>query len=326
MRLRFAALILVAFSHWAVASDEGLLELRKTGGAYRFVLRKTGKEFAVMVPDAWQGNVRIFSPSGEHCGVAWPHFLMNSEGKWLTDNVESEGMQLVYFEVLQPSGPVIGYRGKWKFRDYFTSSETHFTWYESAQSTQVHLVRTQLRVLKDLENITTTWVEFMTRENTYTTAAAMVKGGTVVTMDVSKTGRRRNMHYWDGRELADGGWITIYGPRCGQAGCAAFVPLTYGPGPMRPRINNGHVDNIEIHMLDARKRNTLNKGQEFFLEYLLIAGPDNKDWKWIDRAVERARAFMQRSKSLLDTRRRKPPLCDRSWRRRTATAGICISR
>jgi len=303
MRLTFAAWMLVAFCQWAVAGDEGVLELSKRGDAYRFIVRKTGRELAVTVPDAWQGNVRILSPSGKHCGVAWPHFLMNSEGKWLADKVESEGMKLVAFKVLQPSGRVIGYRGKWKFRDYFTSSETHFTWYESAQSTQVHLVRTQLRVLKDLEGITTGWVEFMTRENSYTTVAARVRGGTVVTMDVSKTGRGRNMHYWDGREFADGGWITIYGSRIGQGGCAAFVPLRYRPGPMRPRINNGHVDNIEIHMLDARKRNRLKKGQEFHLEYLLIAGPDKKDWKWIAPAVQRARAFMARAKRLLEPRR-----------------------
>ena len=304
MRLTCAACMMVVFCRFAVASDEDVLELRKTGDAYRFVLRTTGKEFAVMVPDAWQGNVQILSPSGVHCGVVWPHFLANSEGKWLTDKVESEGMKLVDFEVLQSSGPVIGYRGEWKFHDSFSSSVTHFTWYESGKSTQVHLVRTQLRIIKDLEDITSTWVEFMTLENSYATTAAMVKGGTVVTMDVSKTGRERNMHYWDGMELADGGWITIYGAGSptNQGGCVAFVPLTHRPGPMRPRINNGHVDNIEIHMLDARKRNRLNKGQEFFLEYLLIAGPDEKDWKWIAPAVERGRAFMEQSKTLLNAR------------------------
>ena len=140
MRLTCAACMMVVFCRFAVASDEDVLELRKTGDAYRFVLRTTGKEFAVMVPDAWQGNVQILSPSGVHCGVVWPHFLANSEGKWLTDKVESEGMKLVDFEVLQSSGPVIGYRGEWKFHDSFSSSVTHFTWYESGKSTQVHLV------------------------------------------------------------------------------------------------------------------------------------------------------------------------------------------
>ena len=275
----------------------------KTGDAYRFVLKESGEEFAVMAPDAWQGNVRIISPRGKHCGIAWPHFLMNSEGKWLTDKVESEGMKLVDFEVTQSPATVIGYRGKWVFRDYFSCSETHFTWHEPAESTRVHLVRTQLRILKDLEDITTIWVEFMTRENSYTTAAALAKGGKVITMDVSTTGPRRNMHHWDGRELEDGGWIAIYGAQNDQGGCAALVPLTYSPGPVRARVNNGHVDNIEMHLLDARKRNGLTKGQEFFLEYLLIAGPDKKDWKWIAPAVERARAFMERSKGLLDTRR-----------------------
>lgn len=293
--------MLVAFCHWAMASDGDVLELRKAGNAYQFVLKETGRKLAVMVPDAWQGNVRCLSASGEHCGVAWPHFLMNSEGKWLTDRAESEGMTLVDFEVLRTSGSVIGYRGTLVFRDYFTSSETHITWYEPAQSTQVHLVRTQLRVLKDLQDITTTWVEFMTRENSYTTVAAMVRGGTVVTMDISKT-VRRNMHHWDGMKLADNGWITIYGSRSGQASCVALVPLTHSPGSARPRINNGHVDNIEIHLLDARKRDSLRKGQEVSLEYLLVVGPDKKDWEWIGPTVERARAFMERSKSLLERR------------------------
>lgn len=300
MRRIFAGLILMAFCHGAMASNEDVLELRKTGEDYRFVLRKTGKELAMMIPDAWQGNVRILSPSGRHCGVAWPHFLMYSQGKWLTDRVESEGMKLVDFKVLQDSGLVIGYRGQWKFRDYFTSSETHFTWYESAESTQVHLVRTRLQILKDLEEITTIWVEFMTRENSYTTAAAMVMGSKIITRDISKTGPERNMHYWDGRELADRGWITIYGARNKQGSCVALVPLTFSPGVVRPRINNGHVDNIEMHMLDAHKRNKLKKGQEFFLEYLLIAGPDRKEWKWIAPAVRRARGFMERSKNLAD--------------------------
>lgn len=296
MRLTFPVLLLAAFSDWAIASDEGVVELSKRGNTYRFVVRKTGREFAVTAPDTWAGNVRVLSAAGKHCGVAWPHFLVNKEGKWLTDRVESEGMKLVELKILKSSGPVISYRGTWQFRDYFTSSETHFTWYEPAKATQVHLVRTQLRILKDLEGITTTWVEFMTRENSYSTVAAMVKGGKVVTMDVSKTGRKRNMHHWDGMELADGGWITIYGSRSGQGGCAALVPLAHSPGRVRPRINNGHVDNIEIHLLDARKRNRLKKGQKFLLEYLLIAGPDRKDWKWIAPAVERARAFMKRAK------------------------------
>ena len=292
-RLKFIVLIFMAFFQITVASDGDVLDLRKTGDVYRIVLSITGKELAVVGPDVWQGNMNILSPSGAHCGVLWPHFLMNSEGKWLTDKVESEGMKLVDFEVLKLSGSVVGYRGKWSFRDYFQSSETHFTWYEPTELTQVHLIRTRLRILKDLEGITTTWVEFMTRENSYTTAASMTKGGEVLTMDVSRTGEGQNMHYWDGSELDPNGWITIYDCKNDQAGCAAMVPLRFSTSSMRPRINNGHVDNIEIHMLDARKRNNLKKGQEVFLEYLFIAGPDRKDSKWIAHSVKQARSFMK---------------------------------
>ena len=300
MRSAFAISMLVRVACCAGADDSSVLELNKSSeDDYRFVVSETGRDLAVTAPNACQGNVNIISPNGEHCGVTWPHFLMMSEGKWLTDKVESEGQKLLTFEVLNESGPVIGYRGEWKFRDYFVSSETHFAWYEPTSTTQVHFVRTELEILEDLEDITTTWVEFMTRENSYTTVAAKTKDGDVTTMDISKTGRKRNMHYWDGEELADDGWVTIYGARYGQDSCVALVPLKHSPDPIRPRINNGHVDNIEIHMLDARKRNALKKGEKFFLEYLLIAGPDKSDWKWLDPAVERARAFMRRSQNLL---------------------------
>lgn len=285
----YLGMFLLLLCQSAVASDDDALELRKTGDEYRLRLRETSRELARVVPDAWQGNVRVLSPSGQECGVVWPHFLMNSEGNWLTDRVESEGMKLIEFEVLQDTGPVIGYRGQWKFRDYFTSSEMHFIWYRSAESTQVHLVKTRLQVLKDLEGINAIWVEFMTRENSYTTAAAMVKERKVITLDVSKTGLEQNMHYWDGQVLDEPGWISISGARNNQDASAALVPLNFSTGAVRPRINNGHVDNIEIHMLDASKRNNLTAGEEFHLEYLLFVGPDKKGWKWIDRAVKRAR-------------------------------------
>jgi len=293
-------LILMVFCHDALAEDKDVLELRKARDDYRFVLKETGKEIAQMVPEAWQGNVRILSPTGRHCGISWPHFLMNSEGNWLTDRVESEGMKLLDLKVLRDLGPVVGYQGQWKFRDYFTSSETHFTWYESAESTQVHLVRARLKILKDLQGITAVWVEFMTRENSYTTAAAMVKGSEVLTLDVGKSGSERNMHYWDGRELAKRGWITIYGTRNQQGCCVALVPLAFSPDVVRPRVNNGHVDNIEIHMLDATQRDDLQQGQEFFLDYLLIVGPDKQDWRWVAPAVERARVYMKQSEILSD--------------------------
>jgi len=43
-------------------------------------------------------------------------------------------------------------------------------------------------------------------------------------------------------------------------------------------------------VLELRK-----KDQMFSLEYLLIAGPDKTDWKWIAPAVQRAHIFMKRS-------------------------------
>jgi hypothetical protein len=271
------------------ASDGPPLELVTAGvDDYRVVVADDRKELAALRPDAWQGNVNILSPNGRLVGVNWPHFLMNSEGRWLTDRVESEGQQLAEFKVLVPSGPVVGYRGTWKFRDYFVSRETHRIWYEPDSQVQVHFIQTELEVIKDLPEISAVWVEFMTQENSCATAAAKMKDGTVATMDVSKTGPLANMHYWDGQELARDGWIAIYGARQGQGGCVALAPRDRASGPIHPRVNNGHVDNIELHMLDARERHLLQTGQRFSLEYLLLAGSDRSDTDWIAPALAKA--------------------------------------
>ena len=299
IRALFCILLLAIRTSPAAAGSEDLIELKKAGDTLRFTVKSTGKEFASVMPDSWQGNLQILSPEGEECGVAWPHFLMNSEGKWLADKIESEGMTLLDFKVLQPAGLTVGYHGNWRFRDYFTSSETHFTWFDAAFSNQVHLVKTRLQVLKDLEDINAIWVEFMTRENSHQTAAAKIRGGTVITLDVSQTGPGQNMHYWDDQEIVLGGWVAICGSQSGHAGSAVMIPLATGSGSMRPRVNNGHVDNIELHLLDPRKRNPLRHGQEFFLEYLLIAGPNRQDRDWVAPAVKRARAFMKKHRILL---------------------------
>lgn len=301
-------LLLCAFVAIAArGADEGDLTLLHAGDACRFVLPSTGRELAVARPDSWQGNVRIQSPEGVECGVSWPHFLMNSQGKWLTDRVESEGMKLIEFRLLQSSGPMVGYEGTWQFRDYFTTSETHFAWYEPAYSQQVHLVSTRLRVLKDLDDIHGIWVEFMTRENSHRAAATTVGDGRVVTMDVSQSGPEKNMHFWDEQEIPTGGWIALYGPAGGRAGSAALIPLASSTPRLRPRVNNGHVDNIEIHLLDPRKPHQLARGQDFFLEYLFIAGPDQDDWEWVAPAAKRAREVLQASRKLLDGLHRSGP-------------------
>ena len=294
-------LICATFLPQALAADADALRLEKVNqDLYRLVVAETGRQLAVTRPDHGQGNVRVFSRNGKHCGVNWPHFLMYSDGHWLTDAVESEGLRLVEFEVRDDSGAArrnrgVGYRGKWKFRDYFTTSEQRFTWYDRATATQFHLVDTELEILKDLDDISSVWVEFMTRENSYATVAAKTKDGRVVTLDVSKTGKLRNMHYFDGEELAENGWIAIYGARNGQDACAAFVPLEHSPGPMRPRVNNGHVDNIEVHLLDARQYDILKAGQRFRLQYILIVAPDQPDWKWIEPAAEKAKVYVEQA-------------------------------
>jgi hypothetical protein len=298
--MKLAVIVLVISAGIVSVATAEPIELKEAGNdTYRVMAGK--KELAVLMPDAWQGNLNIVSTKNKTvCGVNWPHFLLYSEGKWLTDRVESEGLKLVEFKTLKTSGSLIGYSVSWKFRDYCISSECHFAWYDDASGTQVHLVKTQIEILKNLTDISSAWVEFMSPENSYTTVAAKTKNSKVITMDVSKTGENANMHYLDGYELANDGWITIYGARKGQDACVAMAPVNHSPGAVRPRINNGHVDNIEIHVLDARKRNSLTKGRTFYLEYLLLVGPDQKDWKWIDPAIQSARTFMTNNATLLD--------------------------
>ena len=304
MKSVFFPMLLVVFSCRA-ENTQPMLEIQKAGDDYRIVQEAQDKTLALTKPNAWQGNVEILSPLGIHAGVLWPHFLMHSEGNWLTDKVESEGMKLLDFDILLSSGPLVGYRARWTFRDYFTSSETHFVWFDADNSVQVHWIRTELQVLRDLEHITAVWVEFMTRENSFTTVATKRENGTKVTMDVGKTGAERNMHYWHEYRLAETGWITIFGSKSGQTGCAVLVPLASSQSPVRPRVNNGHVDNIELHILDPRTPDTLKKGAKLFLEYLLLAGPDNTDVRWIDPAVERARDCLERHENLVSRRVKK---------------------
>jgi hypothetical protein len=281
------------------ASNGPALDLIAAGADdYRVVVASDKMELAAIRPDAWQGNVNILSPTGRLAGVNWPHFLMGSEGRWLTDRVESEGQQLAEFKVLVPSGPVVGYHGVWKFRDYFVSRETHHIWYEPDSQVQVHFVQTELEVLKELPEISAVWVEFMTQENSYATAAAKIKDGTVATMDVSKTGLLANMHYWDGQELARDGWIAVCNARQGQGGCVVLAPMEHTSGPIHPRVNNGHVDNIELHMLDARERHLLQAGRHFSLEYLLLAGPDRSDTDWIAPALAKAASTVEKLRKL----------------------------
>ena len=298
--MKLAAIVLAVTAGVVCVTAAELIEFKKTGNdTYRLMAGK--KELAVLMPAAWQGNLNILSTKNTTvCGVIWPHFLLCNEGKWLTDKVESEGLTLLEFQTLKTSGSLIGYSGRWKFRDYCISSECHFAWYAAASATQVHLVKTRLEILKNLTDISSAWVEFMTPENSYTMVAAKMKGGEIIRLNVSETGANANMHYLDGYELANDGWITIYGARKGQDACVALVPVNHGPGTVRPRINNGHVDNIEMHVLDTRKRNSLTNGTTFSLEYLLLVGPDQKDWKWIDPEVQRVRAFMTNNVGLLD--------------------------
>jgi len=291
------ALLAITLAFIPVARAQPV-ELKKVGSD-RFVFFAGDKELATLMPDAWQGNLNILSPKTNMlCGVNWPHFLLYSEGKWLTDRVESEGLKLVGFDLIKTSGPVIGYTGRWQFRDYCASSECHFAWHDATNAMQFHLIRTKIEILKDLPDISGAWTEFMTTENSYSTVAAKISGGKVITMDVSGTGKNANMHHWDGYDLDDHGWISIYGARKGQQACVAMVPLQCDPGPIHPRINNGHVDNIELHMLDARKQNLLKRGQTFVLEYLLIVAPDQADWKWIELAAQNGRIFIGQNPDL----------------------------
>ena len=305
MKASIAFLVAVA---GAVSVSANELVQMEEAGKDKYRVKAGETELAVLMPDNWQGNLNILSPNKKICGVNWPHFMLYSEGKWVSDRVESEGLRLVDFKVLKASGPFVAYAGQWSFRDYCITSEHHFIWYDATNSTQVHLVRTQLQIRKDVSDISSAWVEFMTQQDTYAQIAVRLKNGEVTSLNLQAPGLdpKADLHYLDGYELADGGWMTIYKARKGQDACAVLVPLRHSPGAIHPRIYYSHVDNIEIHVLDARKYHALAKGSTFSLEYLLIVGPDRNDWKWIDPAVQNARAFMTNNAASLESAEPRP--------------------
>lgn len=274
------------------ASVSGPAELtlaESEGEPGRWVVRSAGtaRPLLEIVPDAWSGNANVYAPGGTiRVGHFWSQLLMFSGGNWLTDRVESEGFRLISFEVLRRHGESVRYRGTWQFRDYFTSEAEHLVWVRGG--TVFHHVRASLKVLRDIPKVTAVWVELMNDADAYRTAAAKTTRG-VVEQPLTGTS---NMHYMDGLRLQERGWIAVYGPRKNQNASAALVPLGSSHA-VRPRVNDSHCDNIELHLLDPRRSRALPKGRSFSLEYLLLIHGAADGREWIDGRVRDAEVFLR---------------------------------
>ena len=148
-------------------------EIRLRSWADGWQLRKqhTSHPLLRVVPDAWQGNIDLFSPiSGEQVGTLWPHFLMNShKGGWLTDKVESEGMQLSNFYIHQDSGKIIHFEGTWAFRDLFHTTYNIFC-VSTIEATYI-LVNTNLETFKNIPNVSKIWIELMNQPSNVTSVS-----------------------------------------------------------------------------------------------------------------------------------------------------------
>jgi hypothetical protein len=265
---------------------------------YQIELKDSGQVLGTFRPYQTQGNMRVQDSTGTHCGVNWPHLLMHSQGVWLSTEGESDGQKLERFEICKSSGEVVAYRCEWRFLDYFTVDENHMVWFDQATTTQVHRITTELNFLRDVPEVTTTWVEFMTPANNYSTIAGKMTNGVVKTENILG-GTNQVEHLWDGEILDTNGWIAVYDSVSNQLSCAAMVPLSVSGGMARPRINNGlQVDNIEIHLLDPTENETFSAGYSFTLDYLMIIPPDQTDWTWVDPAVADAKLFMDESSAV----------------------------
>lgn len=255
-------------------------------GFWVIALAESGHRLIETVPDDWQGNANIYPIHGTvRVGHLWSQFLMLSPGKWLTDRVESEGQHLLSFEILEGEGKLICYKGEWAFRDLFASGAEHYVWVKG--ETVFHYVKAQLTVLKDISDVGAVWVELMNDADVYSNIATKTEGGVIERAATGTT----NQHYLDNYTLGRYGWVAIYGPMRGQKGSAALVAIE-ASDPVHPRSFDGHVDNIELHMLDPRKTTTLPTGRTFYLDYLLLVSTKSNTWDWVDKAIEEAQPII----------------------------------
>jgi len=101
-----------------VLEDLVMTEDAPGSGFWVIALTKSQHRLLEIVPDAWQGNTNLYPYDGTvRVGHLWSQFLMFSPGQWLTDRVESEGEQMLSFEVLEGQAKIIHYKGEWAFRD-----------------------------------------------------------------------------------------------------------------------------------------------------------------------------------------------------------------
>lgn len=244
-----------------------------------------------------------YSP-GFHPGYGLGFNLPSSLGYFLTDEVESEGVKLVSFNVSKDSGEVIEYGGTWKFRDLYTTSAEHRVWVKD--NYVFHLVDLELRILNIISFVGAAYVEFMVEGDSYGFATAKTRDG-LMTCDLinEPTERYRELLgplgriYFTSHPLENDGWISIYEPKKGQEGSAAFVLLDHSRTAY-PAAASSHIDYIQLHLLPTAYLRpltlSLSKDDYFKMRYLLIVSPEKDNYDWVDSAIYSAKSVIDEIK------------------------------
>lgn len=127
----------------------------------------------------------------------------------------------------------------------------------------------------------------------YNFAVAKTRDRTMQRSILGKSGE----HYLDEYLLDKYGWIGLYQPLKGQRGSPALVAIE-STHSVRPRLYDGHVDNIELHMLNPREVRNLSTGDYFELHYLLVTSPETDNYDWIDKSITRAKSIIDLTETL----------------------------
>lgn len=265
------------------------LSMFQDNDLWRIRVDDTDRDLVITGPDVWQGNSDIFHTEGSvRVGHLWSQFLMLREGYWLTDRAESEGEYLIDFNVIQDRGKIIWYNGSWGFRDYFTTTAEHFVWIRNEYS--YHLVDVGLQVLKDLDDIDAIWVELMNDNDPYSKIFCKTSQGLLEGNCDSNTGT----HEWGSHTLNEEGWITFINPLKFQKGIPAFVLLQSSHEVHPVWYDSGTViENIELHIIPPRESLSVNNGDTYSMQYMLVTGPDTDDHFWVEEAINQTRPILE---------------------------------
>lgn len=262
-------------------------------------------------PSAWQGNPDIYpmDPAVTSPGdirraghYYWSQFLMIGTDRspepgqvsdFLTDQVESEGMSLESFDVVQASGKFVEYVETWSFRDLFTTTAHHWIWVEGQD--HYHRVRVNLKVTSPIDNVRAIWTELLNFPDAYSTVAVNTKDQGLQT---GSTLGSSNQHHFGQFALGRDEWLAFTDPQDGQSGSVTRVLLS---SHSDIRANDevtplwadfDAFDNIELHVHREFPGVTMAPGPSSFMDNLLITNPAVSSTDWIAPEIERAKQWI----------------------------------